>query len=124
MKRTILSGIFIFLIIFGIGCNESLEDVSVQDLVDGKVEEGTKVNVTGIVIFGGNIIGDEADNELDEPTQVVPLADEETGRTVKTYNELDVTKKELEKGEKTTVEAIYKGKDEDFTIIQVTKIEE
>ncbi|HLR01634.1 MAG TPA: hypothetical protein VK111_02660 [Virgibacillus sp.] len=64
------------------------------------------------------------DLDLSGPTQVAPLKDLEINRTVKTYNELDVTEKEFEQGEEITVEAVYIGKDEDFTIIQATKIEE
>src|SRR5699024_5168639 len=119
----------LFMSIFIVGCSEKPEDVRIQDLLDGKVEEGTKIRVTGAVIGFNEFDGKEVSNEdmdldLSGPTQVAPLKDLEINRTVKTYNELDVTEKEFEQGEEITVEAVYIGKDEDFTIIQATKIEE
>lgn len=130
MRKTSRISLFIlFMSIFIVGCSEKPEDVRIQDLLDGKIEEGTKIRVTGAVIGFNEFDGKEVSNEdmdldLSGPTQVAPLKDLEINRTVKTYNELDVTEKEFEQGEKITVEAVYIGKDEDFTIIQATKIEE
>lgn len=105
MRKRLLCVMFVLSILM-VSCNKNLETVTVDDLMDGKVEDGTEVEITGKAAFLLEADKDLTDIPLEGPTQIIKIADENS-KGLDLYNEIEVTGEEVNKDEDITVKGIY-----------------
>lgn len=106
------------------GCSNKEDIVSFEDFIEGNVEDGEKVRVIGKVAFFDKVDIDDTKLDLEGPTQVISLVNEDS-IGLKVYNELEETDVEVEKDDEITVEGIFHNTGKKPTnVIKATKIKE
>lgn len=125
MKKTIqfFAVIFFTFIIAACSQEEQVNIVDVDDLSDGKIEDGAEVQVHGEAAFLTDANTENPKISFDGPTQVVKVVDENS-KGVDVYNETDVTGIDIKKGDEVIITGIYHEVEETVSpVIQATKIE-
>lgn len=130
MRKFLLFNIFFLLIVGILGCSKQDHLKSFDELINGEIEAGSELSLTGKVAFFSEIDEkDELENsgvtefEIDGPTQVLALVDENS-KTVTVYNELDVTDEEVSKDELVTIKGkVFDDEESEKSIIKATDIE-
>lgn len=106
MRKGLLCMLLVVLTVFVVACNDKVDTVSVEDLIEGEIEDGAEVEVTGKVAFLSEANKDDIDISLTGPTQIIKIVDENS-KALDVYNEIEVTDEEVKKDEQITVKGIY-----------------
>lgn len=121
MRKGLL-GILLVLTIFMVACNDKVDTVSVDDLLDGKIADGADVEVTGKAAFLLEANKEDIDISLNGPTQNIKLVDENS-KGLDLYNEIEITGEEVKKDEEITVKGIYHNVEDSISpVIQANEI--
>lgn len=123
MRRAAFFGVFVLLMASICGCSNNAETVSYDDLINGEIDSGTEVNVTGTVAHLNEANKNKAELDLEGPTQIVSVVDENS-KDYKVYNELDITEEKIEKDDKVTIKGVYYDtKETSIPVIQSKEID-
>lgn len=98
MRKGLLS-ILLVLTIFMVACNDKVDTVSVDDLINGEIENGNEVEVTGKAAFLSEANKEDIDISLKGPTQIIKLVDQNS-KGLDLYNEIEITGEEVKKMKK------------------------
>lgn len=121
MRKGLLS-ILLVLTIFMVACNDKVDTVSVDDLINGEIENGNEVEVTGKAAFLSEANKEDIDISLKGPTQIIKLVDQNS-KGLDLYNEIEITGEEVKKDEEITVKGIYHNvEDSTSPVIQAKEI--
>lgn len=122
MRKRLICVVFILTLLM-LGCNEKTENISVDDLIDGEVEDGAEIEIIGKAAFLSNANKEIIDIPLEGPTQIIKIADENS-KGFDLYNEIEVTGKEIKKDEEIRIRGIYHDVEDSISpVIQAKEID-
>ncbi|HZW68401.1 MAG TPA: hypothetical protein VFF20_07325 [Pseudogracilibacillus sp.] len=121
MRKGFLGILFVFMILL-VACNDKVDTVIVDDLLDGKIEDGAEVKVIGKAAFLSEANKEDINISLKGPTQIIKLVDENS-KGINLYNEIETTGEEVKKEEEIIVKGIYHNvEDSASPVIQAKEI--
>lgn len=119
MRKRLLCVVFILTLLM-LGCDAKVENVSVDDLINGEVEDGAEIEVIGKAAFLSDANKEIIDIPLEGPTQIIKIVDKNS-KGFDLYNEIEVTGEKIKKDEEITVKGIYHDVEDSISPVILAK---